>query len=171
MAALKFGRYKTRRRVGQRDQSRRRSPAFAKPVALLTGCIRNRMDPQSTASFNSHTASRHTTIMADTDNATRAPESDAQAASTEPAEQSIFSGDTRAQQGPSMGVSTFLTSHVKLSLVHGTYRNLLLPSLGCKRGFCEASIVLTVYLRNIAPPIALRRRARNLPARSPRSAT
>jgi hypothetical protein len=49
--------------------------------------------------------------MADNDNATRAPESDAQekpqepAKPQDPAEQSVFPGDTRAQEGPSMGVS------------------------------------------------------------------
>ncbi|CAN9327351.1 unnamed protein product [Alternaria alternata] len=47
--------------------------------------------------------------MADNDIATRAPESDAQETPQEqpqepkPAEESVFSGDTRAQQGPSMG--------------------------------------------------------------------
>ncbi|ORY11821.1 Alpha/Beta hydrolase protein [Clohesyomyces aquaticus] len=41
--------------------------------------------------------------MADNDVATRAPESDAQEASTAPAEQSVFPGDTPAQAGPSMG--------------------------------------------------------------------
>jgi hypothetical protein len=44
--------------------------------------------------------------MADTDNATRAPESDAQEKPADPAvEQSVFPGDSRAQEGPSMGVS------------------------------------------------------------------
>ncbi|KAF1848394.1 alpha/beta-hydrolase [Cucurbitaria berberidis CBS 394.84] len=41
--------------------------------------------------------------MADNDVATRAPESDAQEKPQEPAEQSLFPGDTRAQEGPSMG--------------------------------------------------------------------
>ncbi|KAI8939063.1 hypothetical protein NX059_004902 [Plenodomus lindquistii] len=45
--------------------------------------------------------------MADSEIATRAPESDAQeapaAAPVEAAEQSVFPGDTRAQEGPSMG--------------------------------------------------------------------
>ncbi|KAL5120766.1 hypothetical protein ACEQ8H_001247 [Pleosporales sp. CAS-2024a] len=42
--------------------------------------------------------------MADSDNATRAPESDAQEARTDPAvEQSVFPEDTRAQDGPTMG--------------------------------------------------------------------
>lgn len=47
--------------------------------------------------------------MADNDVATRAPESDAQEASISPKPteqgQSIFPGDTRAQEGPTMGVS------------------------------------------------------------------
>jgi hypothetical protein len=54
--------------------------------------------------------------MADNDIATRAPESDAQqdtqqqtpqaeAKVPEPAPESVFPGDTRAQDGPSMGVS------------------------------------------------------------------
>jgi hypothetical protein len=47
--------------------------------------------------------------MADNDIATRAPESDAQEKPQEqpqePAEESVFPGDTRAQDGPSMGVS------------------------------------------------------------------
>lgn len=44
--------------------------------------------------------------MADNDNATRAPESDAQERPADPAvEQSVFPGDTRAQEGPTMGVS------------------------------------------------------------------
>ena len=49
--------------------------------------------------------------MADNDIATRAPESDAQETPQEqpqepkPAEESVFPGDTRAQDGPSMGVS------------------------------------------------------------------
>lgn len=43
--------------------------------------------------------------MADNDVATRAPESDAQEDALKPAEESIFPGDTRAQEGPSMGVS------------------------------------------------------------------
>lgn len=51
--------------------------------------------------------------MADSDIATRAPESDAQedvpvpapATAPVPAEQSVFPGDTVAQEGPSMGVS------------------------------------------------------------------
>jgi hypothetical protein len=47
-----------------------------------------------------------TDTMADSDNATRAPESDAQEKPTDPAAaQSVFPGDTRAQDGPSMGVS------------------------------------------------------------------
>ncbi|KAH8727878.1 Alpha/Beta hydrolase protein [Phaeosphaeriaceae sp. PMI808] len=42
--------------------------------------------------------------MADNDNATRAPESDAQEKPADSAvEQSVFPGDTRAQEGPSMG--------------------------------------------------------------------
>jgi hypothetical protein len=49
--------------------------------------------------------------MADNDVATRAPESDAQekpaqeTEQTEQAEQSVFPGDTVAQEGPTMGVS------------------------------------------------------------------
>lgn len=43
--------------------------------------------------------------MADNDIATRAPESDAHEQAEAPAEQSVFPGDTRAQEGPSMGVS------------------------------------------------------------------
>ena len=54
--------------------------------------------------------------MADNDIATRAPESDAQedsqqedsregAETPKPAPASLFPGDTRAQEGPSMGVS------------------------------------------------------------------
>ena len=60
--------------------------------------------------------------MADNEVAIRAPESDAQEDSQEqkpqaqaqdqanpqePAEESVFPGDTRAQEGPSMGVSRF----------------------------------------------------------------
>ncbi|KAF2876798.1 Alpha/Beta hydrolase protein [Massariosphaeria phaeospora] len=41
--------------------------------------------------------------MADDNVATRAPESDAQETSTGGVEQSVFPGDTRAQEGPSMG--------------------------------------------------------------------
>ncbi|KAJ4375193.1 hypothetical protein N0V83_002277 [Neocucurbitaria cava] len=41
--------------------------------------------------------------MANNDIATRAPESDAQEQAEAPAEQSVFPGDTRAQEGPSMG--------------------------------------------------------------------
>jgi hypothetical protein len=53
-----------------------------------------------------HTHTRRTYTMADSDNATRAPESDAQEKPVDPAvEQSVFPGDTRAQEGPSMGVS------------------------------------------------------------------
>ena len=58
--------------------------------------------------------------MADNDIATRAPESDAQETSQEqpqepkPAEESVFPGDTRAQQGPSMGVSQVSCSHGQL---------------------------------------------------------
>jgi hypothetical protein len=47
------------------------------------------------------------TNMADDEVATKAPESDAQQTSTEPGkpeEQSVFPGDSRAQDGPSMGV-------------------------------------------------------------------
>jgi hypothetical protein len=73
--------------------------------------------------------------MADTDNATRAPESDAQEVLAEPAEQSVFPGDTRAQEGPSMGVSKFSSVVVKISLAHGTYTNISHPSLECNRGF------------------------------------
>jgi hypothetical protein len=54
--------------------------------------------------------------MADNEIATRAPESDAQqdtpqpksqaeVKAPEPAPESVFPGDTRAQEGPSMGVS------------------------------------------------------------------
>lgn len=43
--------------------------------------------------------------MADNENATRAPESDAQEKPAAPAEESVFPGDTIAQEGPSMGVS------------------------------------------------------------------
>ena len=43
--------------------------------------------------------------MADNDIATRAPESDAQEKPEDPAVQSVFPGDTIAQEGPSMGVS------------------------------------------------------------------
>lgn len=60
--------------------------------------------------------------MADSDIATRAPESDAQEAPVAvieesapgiAAEQSVFPGDTIAQEGPSMGVSYSLkTDHV-----------------------------------------------------------
>jgi hypothetical protein len=42
--------------------------------------------------------------MADEEIATRAPESDVERKSTENAEQSVFPGDTRAQEGASMGV-------------------------------------------------------------------
>jgi len=42
--------------------------------------------------------------MADEEIATRAPESDTERKSTENAEQSVFPGDTRAQEGASMGV-------------------------------------------------------------------
>jgi hypothetical protein len=71
------------------------------------------LDPRSTvqlATFQptSHSTlhSQYTNIMADMDNATRAPESDAQEKPADPAvEQSVFLGDTRAQEGPSMGVS------------------------------------------------------------------
>jgi hypothetical protein len=48
------------------------------------------------------------TNMADHDVATRAPESDAQEKPAEPAAQSVFPGDSRAQQGASMGVSKLL---------------------------------------------------------------
>jgi hypothetical protein len=47
--------------------------------------------------------------MADNENAARAPESDAQEKheNIDPAvEQSVFPGDTRAQEGPTMGVSS-----------------------------------------------------------------
>ena len=57
------------------------------------------------------TTTQLTDIMGDNDIATRAPESDAQETPKEqpqepkPAEESVFPGDTRAQEGPSMGVS------------------------------------------------------------------
>jgi hypothetical protein len=54
--------------------------------------------------------------MADNENATRAPESDAQERPADPAvEQSVFPGDTRAQEGPTMGVS----EHLKIISLEG----------------------------------------------------
>jgi hypothetical protein len=61
-----------------------------------------------------------TNIMADNDIATRAPESDAQETPQEqpqeakPAEESVFPGDSRAQEGPSMGVSRTICSRAML---------------------------------------------------------
>jgi hypothetical protein len=57
--------------------------------------------------FQLHT--KYTNTMAANENAPRAPESDAQERpeSVDPAvEQSVFPGDTRAQEGPTMGVSS-----------------------------------------------------------------
>jgi len=52
--------------------------------------------------------------MADNDIATRAPESDAQEKPQEQAQEaaaeSVFPGDTRAQEGPSMGVSQVIVT-------------------------------------------------------------
>lgn len=44
------------------------------------------------------------TTMADDEVATKAPESDVQQAPTSAEQQSVFPGDTKAQEGPSMGV-------------------------------------------------------------------
>ena len=100
------------RRVGRvrhviGPQMGRRSPALAR-VRLMG------LDPRS-ARCSWSWAAIHTTlrpriphIMADQDNATRAPESDAHeehAPADAAVEHSVFPGDTRAQEGPSMGVS------------------------------------------------------------------
>lgn len=54
--------------------------------------------------FNHNT--EDTDTMADNENATRAPESDAQEQPAQSAaEQSVIPGDTPAQTGPTMGVS------------------------------------------------------------------
>lgn len=58
--------------------------------------------------------------MSDNDVATRAPESDAQEATAASAGQSVFPGDTRAQEGPSMGVSRQLPAMRRLLTLLGT---------------------------------------------------
>jgi hypothetical protein len=81
--------------------------------------------------------------MADSDIATRAPESDAQEqpAAEPTVEQSVFPGDTRAQEGPTMGVSS--------------------------RVYCEQAAYL--LLRTTARQTAQHHRERNHQAKSPNS--
>jgi hypothetical protein len=75
----------------------------------MTACVTG-ADPRSPGQLTvkySTFHSQYTNIMADNDNATRAPESDAQEKPVDPAvEQSVFPGDSRAQEGPTMGVSS-----------------------------------------------------------------
>jgi hypothetical protein len=72
------------------------------------------LDPSDSLALPFTPGFRYNNIMADNEIATRAPESDAQEKpaeqtteqkqETEQAEQSVFPGDTRAQEGPTMGV-------------------------------------------------------------------
>lgn len=86
------------------------SPALSQveplPTAYVMAWTLNQWSLQHTAAFRNSTTLKPITLkMADNDIATRAPESDAQEDVLKPAEDSVFPGDTRAQEGPSMGVS------------------------------------------------------------------
>jgi hypothetical protein len=105
--------YETRSTRPARDRLHRMegvAPHLPESGVLLVAYVIG-LDPRSTVQLSyspipPRLHSHHTNIMADNDIATRAPESDAQENPADPAvAQSVFPGDTRAQEGPSMGVS------------------------------------------------------------------